>query len=295
MENLPVLTILFILNPTTGSEKKVNIENQVKNYFKDLPHIIHFYILTGKDDTGSINYWIEKLQVTRVAAAGGDGTINFVAKHLLGSSLALGIIPTGSANGMAKELNIPDTLEEALHIIINGKIKNCDVIKINEDSISIHLSDLGLNARLIKYFDENALRGMYGYARMLVKVLWYKKLMSAHIVTDDKDINTNAYMIVLANASKYGTGAVINPGGDTTDGFFEIAIVRRVSLLNIIRMFFKNASLYPKHVEILKTKKAVITTKQKTHFQVDGEYKGKMQKVTAEIMTSKLNILIKDA
>ena len=192
-----------------------------------------------------------------------------------------------------KNLSIPETPEEALDIIVNGKVKCCDVIKINENDISLHLSDFGLNARLVKYFDENTLRGMWGYSRMVFKVLWRKKLMSARIVADNLDLNTNAYMVVIANATKYGTGAVINPEGNIDDGVFEIIILRKLSLFQLFRMFLSYKNFNPKKVEVFQTKTATITTRKKTHFQVDGEYKGKIDKVTAEIIPSQLNMLVK--
>jgi len=292
MENPAGLKILFVINPISGGKKKINWENIIRNYFKNLSHTIEFYVLSGKDDTGSLDYWTEKLQITRIVAVGGDGTVNLLAKQLLGTNLIMGILPAGSANGMAKELNIPETPEEALNIIVNGNVKSCDVIKINETDISLHLSDFGLNARLVKYFEEGALRGMWGYSKMLVKVLWRKKLMSAHIVADNLDLKTNAYMIVIANASKYGSGGFINPEGNISDGVFEIVILRQFSLFQLFKMFLSKKNFDPKKVEIFQTKTATITTGKKTHFQVDGEYKGKLDKVTAEIIPSKLNLLV---
>ena len=285
------LTILFVLNPAAG-KKKLNWETAIRTYFKNLPHVIEFYILKGKDDTGSLDYWIEKLKITRVVAVGGDGTVTLLAKQLLGSNVALGILPAGSANGMAKELQIPEVPEEALDIIVNGKIKCCDVIQIN-DGISLHLSDFGLNAQLIKYFDEAPLRGMWGYARMVFKVLWRKKLMVAHIVADDLDLTTKAYMIVIANASKYGTGALINPEGNLGDGLFEIIILRKFPVMELFKMLLSYKNFNPEKVEIFQTKTATITTRRNTHFQVDGEYIGKIKKVKAEIIPSQLNLLIK--
>ena len=206
--------------------------------------------------------------------------------------LTLGILPAGSANGMAKELGIPESPEEALDIIVNGKIKPCDLVKINDDEISLHLSDFGLNARLIKYFDENKLRGMWGYARMVIKVLWRKKLMTALIEADNINLETNAYMIVIANGRKYGTGAIINPEGNLSDGLFEIIIFRKFPVLELFKMLLSYKRFNPKTVEIFQTSKVTITVKRKTHFQVDGEYKGKIDKVVAEIMASQLNILV---
>ncbi len=293
MENPASLKILFVINPVSGGKKKVDWESAIRDYFKNLPHTIEIYILSDKDDTGSLNDRIEKLQITRIIAVGGDGTVSLIAKQLIGTDLIMGILPAGSANGMAKELQIPETPEDALDIIVNGKVKCCDAIKINENDISIHLSDLGLNARLIKYFDESRLRGMWGYTRMIFKVFWRKRLMNAHIVADNLDMNIHAYMIVLANASKYGTGAVINPEGNVGDGVFEIVIVRKLSLSQLFKMFLSYKNFNPKEVEVFQTKTATITTTKETHFQVDGEYKGRMNKVTATIIHAQLNMLVK--
>lgn len=292
MENPSSLKILFVLNPVSGGKKKIDWETAIRNYFKNLPHVIEIYILTGKDDTGSIKYWIEKLQATRIVAVGGDGTVSLIAKQLYGTDLIMGILPAGSANGLAREFDIPEIPSKALDIIINGKVKCCDVIKINDNEISLHLSDFGLNARLIKYFDESRLRGMWGYARMVIKVLWRKKLMNAHIEADNINLETSAFMIVIANASKYGTGAVINPEGNLGDGLFEIIILRKFPVLEMFKMLLSYKKFNPKKVEIFQTKKATITMKRKTHFQVDGEYKGRIDKVVAEIIPSQLNLLI---
>ena len=286
------LNILFILNPASGGKKRIHWEPIIRNYFKQLSYQIHFYILSGKEDASTINYWIEKIAPQKIAAAGGDGTVSLVAKQLLGSSIPLAILPGGSANGMATELNIPKDPSSALDIIINGAEKKCDVIKINEDNICIHLSDFGLNARIVKYFDKNAMRGMWGYARMLIKILVEGKPVNAHIVADDLDTNISAYMIVLANATKYGTGAVINPDGLIDDSKFELVVVRKISWMGFVKMFLSKKPFNPKRVKIFQTTKAVITTKRRTHFQVDGEFLGKRKSVTAEIIPSALTFLV---
>lgn len=207
----------------------------------------------------------------------------------------MGLLPAGSANGMAKEIGIPETPGEALDIIIKGIIKQCDLIKINDGEISLHLSDFGLNARLIKYFDESRLRGMWGYARMVIKVLWRKRLMNARIDADSIDMETNAYMIVIANASKYGTGVVVNPRGNLDDGLFEIIILRKFPVMELFKMLLSYKKFNPKKVEFFQTKRVTITLKRKTHFQVDGEYKGRIDKVVAEIIPAQLNILVKNS
>ncbi|MEP7253023.1 MAG: diacylglycerol kinase family protein [Ginsengibacter sp.] len=294
MEQALNLKILFVLNPASGGKRKISWEPIIRKFFSGRKDIIEFYELRGNDDSDSLKYWFNKFSPQRVVAVGGDGTISLVAKQLLGTDIAMGILPGGSANGMAKELEIPGEPEEALDIIVNGKIKCCDLIKINEDDICFHLADFGLNARLVKYFDESPWRGMWGYIRMIAKVMWHKKLMNARIITDTNDIDTKAYMIVIANASKYGTGAVINPNGKVNDGKFEIVIMRTFTILQLFKMFLSYKNFNPKKVEIIQVTKATIITEKETHFQVDGEFKGKIKKVVTEIIPSQLNMLIKN-
>ncbi|MDQ2720541.1 MAG: diacylglycerol kinase family lipid kinase [Bacteroidota bacterium] len=293
MEPTSKLNILFILNSASGGKKKRNWEPVIRDYFKPLSHNIEFYVLTGKDDPSSIQYWLKKLSPLRVVAVGGDGTISFVAQQLSGTNIPMGILRGGSANGMATELKIPEDPSLALDVIMAGKTKICDLIKINDD-FCIHLSDLGLNARIVKYFDKTSFRGMWGYGRVFFKILWEGKLMQAHIVADNLDITIPAYMVVIANASKYGTGAVINPEGQIHDGLFELVIVRKISFIEMSKMFFSNKPFDPKKVEIFKTTKASITTKRRIHFQVDGEYKGKVKEVVAEIIPSAVKLLVQE-
>jgi diacylglycerol kinase (ATP) len=287
----PNLNLLFIINPVSGGKKKINWEPVIRNYFSQLSYHIDFFILTGKGDAASIRHWIEKLTPEKVVAVGGDGTINLVAGELMSTSIPLGILRGGSANGMAAELDIPLDASAALDLIVKGPTQKCDVLKLNGSEICIHLSDLGLNARLIKFYDKSAIHGMWGYARMVFKILMEGKPVNSHIIADGLDKYISAYMIVFANATKYGTGAIINPNGSINDGKFELVVVRQVSLIEFMKLFLRSTPFNPKNVEIFQTTKAVITTKRETDFQVDGEYIGKKDKITAEIIPGALLVI----
>ena len=204
----------------------------------------------------------------------------------------MGILPAGSANGMAKELNIPVEVEGALDIILNGEIKPCDAIRINHKQISLHLSDLGFNAQLVKYFEQGNLRGKFGYFLKVFKVLWRKRLMDVTIQTNKEEIKRKAFMVVIANASKYGTGALINPEGNLDDGLFEIIVVRRINFFSILKMFLQFKRFNPEKVELFQASSASFTTAKKVHFQVDGEYLGRVTKVKAEILRSQLRLIL---
>ncbi|HSN08398.1 MAG TPA: hypothetical protein VLS85_05135, partial [Hanamia sp.] len=176
--------------------------------------------------------------------------------------------------------------------LLEGNIIKCDVIKINDKEICIHLSDLGMNARMVKYYHKNAIHGMWGYGRMILKILIQGKPVISHISADNLEIDIPAYMIVIANASKYGTGAVINPKGSVDDGKFELVVVRQISFIEFVKMFLKRTRFDPKKVEIFQTTKAVITTKRANHFQVDGEYIGLINRVSAVVIPSAIHVIV---
>ncbi len=293
MDHNSSLNIFFIINPVSG-KKKINWESLIRDYFKQLSYHIEFLILTGVEDEVSIRDKIKELSPQKVVAVGGDGTISLVASQLSGSFIPLGILRGGTANGMATELQIPSDTSAALDVIIKGKEQKCDLIRLGETEFCIHLSDVGLNARLVKYYDKSAIRGLWGYVKLLIKIMVEGKPVKAHIRADNFEKDIPAYMIVFANASKYGTGALINPGGSIGDGKFELVIVRKISLVEFAKLFLKKATFNPQKVKVIQTTKAEVSLKRKTHFQIDGEYMGRVNKIKAEIVPGALLLMVPD-
>lgn len=286
------LKLLFVINPISGGKRKQNLEAAIHQYFKPLPHQVNFFLLDGKNDAASLSHWINSWKPNRVIAVGGDGTVSFVAKQLLGTDTPMGILPAGSANGLAKELAIGSTIEAALNTVINAEIKTADVIRINNKHYCLHLSDIGLNAQLIKCFEDKNIRGFIGYGRALLRTLWNKRKIHVTIETKVREIQREALMVVIANATKYGTGAVINPGGNLFDGLFEVIIVKKLAVIEILKMLFKTRRFNPKKVEVFHTRHVTIETKHAAHFQIDGEYLGRIKKLEATMEAAQLKLLL---
>jgi diacylglycerol kinase (ATP) len=292
MQGAASTKLLFVINPVSGGKIKSDHEASIRKYFEGKPHHIEFYILTGKDDPASVSHHLKTINPDKVIAVGGDGTVKMLAQLTISTSFTLGIIPAGSANGMAKELDIPLDINEALEIILSGKQEKIDVIGINEKEICIHLSDIGLNAKLVKYFEASGIRGMWGYARGLFKVFSGRNNFIATIKTEKETIKRNAFMVVIANASKYGTGAIINPDGKVEDGLFEIVIIRKLKLFELIKMLFTHKPFDPEFTEVLHARTIELNTSHRTYFQIDGEFKGKISKLTAHICPGELNVML---
>src|SRR6185436_16855038 len=101
------LKILFVINPKSGAKTKTDFKTVISEYFQALPHSIDFFLLDDNDKIESLKSILDKTKPERIVAVGGDGTVTSVAKQVLKTDIAMGIIPAGSANGMARELNIP--------------------------------------------------------------------------------------------------------------------------------------------------------------------------------------------
>jgi YegS/Rv2252/BmrU family lipid kinase len=292
MHKEEALKFFFIINPISGGKEKGDWEASIRNYFKETPHQVETYLLTGNNDQHSIQHHMQTVKADRVIAVGGDGTVKMVAALLKESSTPLGILPAGSANGMAKELGIPTNVEQALDVIVKGTSKPIDIIRINEEHTCIHLSDVGLNAKLVKYFEQSDGRGMWGYGRAIFRVLKEKRKLRVTLEINGEKIKREAFMVALCNARMYGTGANIKTEGDVSDGKFEVVIVRKLNLLEIYKSIFTKKSFRPDKIEIFSTTAAQITLQRKAYFQIDGELMDKTSCIQARILPRVLNVML---
>ncbi|WP_316816571.1 diacylglycerol/lipid kinase family protein [Pedobacter nyackensis] len=283
------IKLLFIINPSSGSGE-INFSEVINAYFTDKPNDFELYELSNNCTLEKIKAVIKKSKANRVIAVGGDGTLKLVAECLFETDTPIGIIPAGSANGMARELGIPTEIEQALDLTLSGSPKKIHAIIVNGE-LCIHLADIGFNAYLVKKFDALPQRGMLGYAKAAWQALWSHHKMHVELKIKDKLISAEAAMVVIANATMYGTGVKINPDGQLDDDLFEVILVKEYSIMEILKIRFTNRRFNPKNIESFQTSDLAIKTKHKAHFQVDGEYRGKVNGVKAHIITEAVNII----
>lgn len=282
--------LLFVVNQGSGSQDE-SLSEKIINYFSESETSIEIFELPRKCNVAQIKQAIEKAKADRVIAVGGDGTLKLVAECLLNTETPIGIIPAGSANGMAKELGIPMDIEEAIQIAAEGTPKKIHATLVN-DELCIHLSDIGFNAYLVKKFDELPTRGMLTYAKSAWHAFWNHRKMQVQFKVGDRQIKTKAAMVVIANATKYGTGFNINPDGKLDDGVFEIILIKEYAVMEILKIWVSKLPWNPKKIESFQASSVEITTRYKAHFQVDGEYLGKTNKVIAKLLPKAINVVM---
>ena len=281
---------LFIVNPGSGAGQK-DWELIIKDFFQGRSEQIEFFRLEkGANNKELLKNSIKDFGPDRVIAAGGDGTVKMAAEVVMGKNIPLGIIPAGSANGMAKELEIPLEPAAAIELAITGESKPLDLIFIN-DEYCIHLSDIGLNARMLEHFEQFDTRGFIGYGRALLKMLGKHQFIRLKLQANNRVYKRKVVMAVIANASKYGTGARINPTGDPSDGEFEVVLVRRLGLLQLLKMIVTGKPLAENQTEVIKCKRMKLTASRPYPFQVDGESREKQKEITAVIEPGALQVI----
>lgn len=288
--------ILFVINPQSRVVINIdNLETVIEGIVSRDKFEWEIFYTTGMKDKEKLMNYTHKFNPELIIAAGGDGTANLVATHVIKKDIQMGIIPAGSANGLAFNLKIPNNFERALQKIINASAKPVDAICINNKFYCLHLSDVGINARMVKRFSREKSKGLSGYGKQLLKELLSPKTSFRFTVkTPGYHKKRKAEMLVLANASAYGTGALINPKGVMNDGKFEIVIIKPYpwwSVFRFIAAFFTGNLPKMKYVQIIIASEAEITLDSAQDIHIDGEVQNPVEHLKAEIIPGAITML----
>lgn len=290
---MPNKKVLFVINHKAGKKGNINLIRIISDHAQKSSYDFEIHLMEDNPLIG-IEQSIKKYQPDIVAALGGDGTVSLIANLIQSSPVSLLIVPFGSANGMAKELQIPDNINDCLDLIIKGKEVKIDLLKVNE-CICIHLSDVGLNARIVKRFQMDKKRGLLTYGKHLFFEAFVLKRKQFHIYYNDKIKKVKAVSLTFANATKYGTGAVINPDGILNDGYFEICIVKpfpKYHIFTIAYQMFRGTLKYSNYFEVLRCTEAYVKCSKKTLLQVDGEVLNRVNEIKLICIPKALSVLI---
>ncbi|MCH4822859.1 YegS/Rv2252/BmrU family lipid kinase [Gramella lutea] len=284
--------VLLIVNPVAGHTDKKKIISEVRDQLELEKVNFHLYSTSGENDSEEIQKKIKEENIDRVLIAGGDGTINLVANAIKGFDLEMGIIPAGSANGLAVNLELPPSLKKQVDIALGNNFIDLDLLCLN-NTICLHMSDLGINAELIKNYEHSSIRGKFGYLIHSIPTLIQSEFpFNFHIETEEHSRDEQAVLLGFANMKKYGTGANVNPKGIPDDGVFEILIFKKLNLGEILKTLKNETDFDKDFVEIISAKEARITCKKPVAFQIDGEYIGKKTEIEIKLPPEKLRIAI---
>jgi len=289
------MDLLVVANPSSGKQWRKDVESELTGYLNDRHISWKLLKTTGSGDAQRIHDLLEHWHPEAVVAVGGDGTLNLVATQLIHTDIPLGIVPAGSANGLAYNLGIPENMERALQIVMNHRVRTMDVLVINDSHHCLHLADVGLNARVVKRFEEEGSGGIGGYALHLVKeITSKKKFFRFHLKQPHEAKEIKAEMLVISNAKSYGTGALINPEGRIDDGKFELILIKPYPWWYVFRLLlsaFSGKLHKMQNVRTISTSEALIVFKEFLDLQVDGEVVEGIRSLKIKVLPGALKVL----
>jgi diacylglycerol kinase (ATP) len=286
--------IIFIINPRSGVSKK-----------KNLPALIEKTIDTDKFDFKIIftthpghgtELAKEAIQkgIDIIAVAGGDGSLNEVARVLLNSPVILAAIPMGSGNGLARHLKIPVNAVKAIKLINAGKTDKIDVGHIN-DKIFISNSGLGFVSSVVDTFHSAVRRGFFAYSNHTLKNFLGYKSNNYALQVDGQHIEGKFFMLNFANSNQFGYQAKIAPKADVKDGKLEVVMVKKFPFVLfpvLMLQLFTNSIKDGRYIKILRADKASVKFAGQQSVQIDGEPNVENNSIELSVSPLTLNIIV---
>lgn len=286
--------IVFILNPISGTSNKAKIPAIIE---QKLDHEQFDYRIVMTEHAGhayEIACQERDKKTDIVVAVGGDGTVNEVARALIQSTTALGIIPCGSGNGLARHLLLPMSVEKAIEMINACKIKRLDYGIINGHPFFCTCG-MGFDAFVSMKFAEAGKRGLVTYVENVLKEgLKYKP--ETYEIQDENGITKyKAFLISCANASQYGNNAYIAPQASMSDGLMDVIIMEPFDVIEApqisIDMFNKTLDKSSK-IKTFRTKKLHIHRKKDGVIHFDGDPVMSSANVDIELVEKGISIIV---
>lgn len=264
---------MFIVNPHSGTHDKAEVSRMIAKTIdrKSFDYEILFTGYPGHAAEMARKCVAGKIDIA--VAVGGDGTVNEVARSLVHSDTALGIVPCGSGNGLARHLCIPMDVRKAVSIINQCNIDALDYGVINGMPFFCTCG-MGFDAFISQKFAEAGKRGAITYMENVLREGLKYKPEVYEVEDDTKATRHKAFLIACANASQYGNNAYIAPKATMTDGLMDVIIMEPFKAFDApqisIDMFNKTLDKNSK-IKTFKAKRIHIHRSQPGAIHCDGE------------------------
>lgn len=232
-------------------------------------------------------------QVDAVVAVGGDGTVNEVGRALVGTNTALGILPFGSGNGLARHLGIPLNTRNAIEFINKAVSVSVDYGKINGFPFFCTCG-IGFDAFVSNSFANSKRRGMFGYMNnTLMDFIKYESEVY-EVETEWSRKKYKAFLIACGNAAQYGNNAYIAPKASMRDGVLSVTVLQPFTVVDIpmiLGQLFSRNLCDNNRIKTFDTRWIKIQRKERGVVHFDGEPVVMDADLFIEIVPSGLNVL----
>lgn len=288
-------TIHFIINPISGTHRKDQIITKIEHHIdaerfdyeiKYTQYAGHAAVLAQEAADRGVDI---------VAAIGGDGTVNEVARSLVHRHTALSIIPCGSGNGLARHLEIPIDPVGAIQVLNECVIRELDYGKIDGRPFFCTCG-IGFDAFVSYKFAEAGKRGFLTYIENTLREgLVYKPDTYTITIDDNKQMVYKAFLIACANASQYGNNAYIAPNASMSDGLMDVTIMEPISVLEapqIAIQLFNRTIDHNSKIKTFRCKKVDIERNAPGVIHFDGDPVMAGKNIEVVLVEKGLNVVV---
>jgi YegS/Rv2252/BmrU family lipid kinase len=270
--------VLVVLNPVAGTHDPAEVRQVIEQHLSADGQLLEWYETTGSEHLPNVAREAAARGFRMVIAVGGDGTVSEVASGLVHSNTALGIIPVGTANVLAHELDIPFELHAACRLLTSDQHTTCiDAMQVNDRFFFLHIG-IGIDALVMRDTQREHKRrfGIFAYLWTgAIRLFGYQPRRFV-IVADGKRHRRRASQVVIANGSTFGIsqlrlGSHIHPD----DGFIDVCVIyarRLPDYLTIAWHFITRRHGRERKIRYYRAHQSVILNTSSTlPIQADGE------------------------
>lgn len=265
--------IRFIINPNSGSGNKQHFAEWINAQIDKNKFAIEICYTDAPGHATTLSLEAKQLSYYAVVAVGGDGSVNETAKGLVGSETALGIIPTGSGNGMARHLKIPVDFKKSVSLLNYSQIEKIDTLSI-DSHFCAGTFGIGFDAHIAHLFSKAGSRGYSTYVKLVLREFYKYPTHQYNLVVDGKNIFIESFLLTFANSSQFGNNAVIAPFADVKDGKIDIAVVKKFKAIfapHLIYRMMNNQLQGSRFFETMQAQQILVQNKGLLKGHIDGE------------------------
>lgn len=290
------MKIMFVVNPISGTHDKEAVVARIPRVLDSGAWDVRVKFTTHAGHAAELTRRAVRMGMDVVVAVGGDGTVNEVARELVDTPTALGIIPCGSGNGLARHLSIPLDGMQAL-----GVIERCRVEEMDYGRVCGHpffcTCGVGFDAEVSQAFARAGSRGLITYLKTTIqKGLGYKG-EDLEYELNDSGIrhHVRAFLIACGNAAQYGNDTYIAPHASMRDGLLDATVMTPFPLIEtpivglqlLTKTIDKNL-----HVTIHRCRSLTIYRKQAGVIHYDGDAAEAPEKVRVEVVPRGIRMIV---
>jgi diacylglycerol kinase (ATP) len=263
------------------------------------------WLETAVDDPGhSMTAQAVEQQVDLVIGAGGDGTIRVVANGLAGSGIPMGIVPAGTGNLLARNLDLPLDEASTIDIALARRTHSIDLVKITVDGTPGEhfavMAGMGVDAVIMDETNPN-LKAKIGSAAYFIaagKALGRLPMDIEVIVDGRRHRRRHAIVCIIGNVGELTGNITLIPEARPDDGLIDIYVASPHRLTHWLRVFWRlitGRRHSDDQVDQWRGRRVEVKINRKENFQLDGDVAGECRTLIAEVRPGALDVCIRDA